>query len=634
MCRMRMVHPHSISSLAVFQSFLSPEELSVLLESSGSSTPTIYLCCNEFRPDHPKVIKGKEAQLFWLKSFDERSMNPLSSLLYSCFVDDGPYRTRHSMEPSIIVQRSLSTASTVQQPPTAPPPSDPLSEKPKEKRLRPAERDSRPREPLKRTPSSQSEVSFPQIEQLGNPLLSASASKTYLSSLVKDEHLEFTPRELLILKTLEYHLETRIEVERSYSATVHALEARADEARSAFVQLEKEHHGVSTQKDQLHSLLSLSKSANGYTFASILARQELKFWTGFSSGSEFQTFIVDFFKAASNVGKRGVSLKTPKLKINIEDRLVWVFMLLYKDLSFNELWQLAHQSNDFRGEKSGFRKLIKRTASKLGAHCRRLIAFPDSTQQWKAHNVGTGSSDYNDIYCLVVDGTSLPVFNPKLHLSKRLMFVKYKKHCAYRWFILTGLDGFIFYHSSLQPGIVTDATEFTLSGVSSALTELSTRIKATDPKATFAILGDKGYIDLKPPNSWRLIITKSGIVEEADRSDQTVPEKAPRRRKESPEASLLAAMIEENRASVQSTSIAEFESESAKPRAVVERSFGIVKRYKKLAAGTIRVHDDPVLLWNLCSIACYVTNLNIEKKISFRRPDKTSSVPACSSHAQ
>src|SRR3989338_10852552 len=79
--------------------------------------------------------------------------------------------------------------------------------------------------------------------------------------------------------------------------------------------------------------------------------------------------------------------------------------------------------------------------------------------------------NYEDRLFFVLDGTSLVISNPKNHTSSRSMYVHYKKHTGYRYFIACTRDGTIVYCSPLFPGVVPDDTLYKEVKMSEMLTE-------------------------------------------------------------------------------------------------------------------------------------------------------------------
>src|SRR3989338_7377890 len=118
-------------------------------------------------------------------------------------------------------------------------------------------------------------------------------------------------------------------------------------------------------------------------------------------------------------------------------------------------------------------------------------------------------------------------------------------------------------------------------------------------------MGDKGYIGLEVPEEWKLLRTESALNELYSPSDQTA-------------VSTLES-ISRGRTVIRdtpTTTTAITNTEVAKPRSIVEVSFGKVERYRKLTSGHIRISDDENLIQMLVYIAVFVTNLTIKKILS------------------
>ena len=277
-------------------------------------------------------------------------------------------------------------------------------------------------------------------------------------------------------------------------------------------------------------------------------------------------------------------------------------MIMWRDLSIRELYCLVAASGDYNGGYKSFISLIKKTASMMGRSARSTIELP-SIEKWRTMNQSNFSPgfDFENRLFLVLDGTSLTLCNPKNHTFARALWVQYKKHTAYRYFIATTLDGTIVYLSGLYPGVVPDNTLYNDVGLREILAD---RYQPSE-FVSFGLMGDKGYVGIQPPPEWALLLTKTAQAELENPSDQTnVPSLD----------SILTGrptqrVLPEETVGICSTEI-------AKPRSIVEVSFGKVKRYRKLTSGHIRAVDDPVFLSDLVAIACYVANLIMTQTIS------------------
>lgn len=90
-------------------------------------------------------------------------------------------------------------------------------------------------------------------------------------------------------------------------------------------------------------------------------------------------------------------------------------------------------------------------------------------------------------------------------------------------------------------------------------------------------------------------------------SEQTMPQE----RSYSPE---IRAVVCRNPALQMSPHVI-LDSNSAPARVQIERTFGILKRFRKMREGTIKLTDSPSFISDLVRLTAFVTNLIIEKKI-------------------
>ncbi len=114
-----------------------------------------------------------------------------------------------------------------------------------------------------------------------------------------------------------------------------------------------------------------------------------------------------------------------------------------------------------------------------------------------------------------------------------------------------------------------------------------------------------------PPDNFSLVVTKSGQAELKNRSPQTIVELDSKRASERQAA----------RSSAPTSSLAKFDPESATPRGMIEITIGIVKRFRKISAGRVRVHDDHHFIKHLIIIACVVANMTISGEIDLKGSD-------------
>ena len=373
------------------------------------------------------------------------------------------------------------------------------------------------------------------------------------------------------------------------------------------------------------------RQKRGYSLDAIVDRKELKFWTGFVQKSDMFKLLASA-QQGKCARKRGASSRSKK-GVELIDRVTWIMMMLWRDLSFYEVYQLLIGSGDWKGSYSGLRRLLKRTAKYIATAGYDTIKMPATYDEWKSRNKGIGSSNYdNETLCLVIDGTSCPIYNPHDHSFARLMFVHYKGHKAYRYFILTTLDGYIVYLSRMVPGVTTDSAHYAGEGrLHKELIDLAERILPLLPAGmTIALMGDKGYVDIIQPPGWLKILTKSAAAEASNPSNQTqIP--APRSRRRT---SLIQAVeprpilgthpapiipTQEQKDTAKAATI--LDTACVQPRTVVEQSFGVVKRYRKLSSGHIRVHDSDTFLYHLIVIATVTANFIISGEINVKGSD-------------
>lgn len=320
-------------------------------------------------------------------------------------------------------------------------------------------------------------------------------------------------------------------------------------------------------------------------------RKQLKFWTGFTSAADIKAHILPLL-SKKTTSKKGA---TP------EDRVIWLFMIMWRDLSIKECWRLVRTT--YSGSYISFIKLIKSTAAKMGVEAAKTFQFP-TIEDWKKENRGLGQHDLDDKLSFIIDGTSLPTAKPGLSLYNRLMYVHYKGHTAFRYFVVTTLSGCIVYLSDLRSGLTTDSTHYEISGLAKELERIySTEIERGDK---FFILGDKGYIDSVPPKGFTFLLTKSADKETKNPTNQTAPPgTTPRLLSEA--SPVLNKAIHD--------------AGCAGPRVQVERSIGVIKRYARLANGNIRPTDADDFYHDMVKLATFVANLIISGLISVKGND-------------
>jgi hypothetical protein len=115
-----------------------------------------------------------------------------------------------------------------------------------------------------------------------------------------------------------------------------------------------------------------------------------------------------------------------------------------------------------------------------------------------------------------------------------------------------------------------------------------------DDDEKLCLRGDKGYVFVETPDdSWKLCITKSGESEKQRGSAQTNSE-------------------QEDPYDQDANKEREFSTEYARGRAVVERTIGLIKKWRLLSSGMRRFGDHQPLAQSYVFIAAYFANLLIE----------------------
>ncbi len=368
---------------------------------------------------------------------------------------------------------------------------------------------------------------------------------------------------------------------------------------------------VSTLSSSLDEAKDLRRKSQGWTLNAVATRHELFFWSGFPNRDDFEKKVLPrLITLPPNLekGQRSVA-KTVSSGITIQDRAFWIFILMWRDLSIRELYCLVHKSQDYTGSYKSFISLMKNTAKLMGTCARSTIKLP-SVESWRTMNTSPFSPNfqYENRLFLILDGTSLRLYNPRNHTYARALWVHYKSHTAYRYFIGCTLSGLIVYISGLYPGVVPDDTLYSEVGLRQLLSETY----QSSEEIRFGLMGDKGYVGITPPPDWALLLTQSAQEELVNPTNQTdVPtltsilEGAPSPRELPSETAALTS------------------TDIAKPRSIVEVSIGKTKRFRRLTSGHIRSVDDPKFLHNLVCIAAYIANLMTTKEVSLKGSDNS-----------
>ena len=97
---------------------------------------------------------------------------------------------------------------------------------------------------------------------------------------------------------------------------------------------------------------------------------------------------------------------------------------------------------------------------------------------------------YSKNLVMIIDGTSAPILHPQV--THRDYWVHYKRHHAFRYFVVTLADGRTVYVSTARPGNVTDEREYNESGLRELL-ENTYPIGRAPPGYSFVLGGDKVY---------------------------------------------------------------------------------------------------------------------------------------------
>ena len=312
---------------------------------------------------------------------------------------------------------------------------------------------------------------------------------------------------------------------------------------------------------------------NGYRF-------DLIFWTGISNirtlESVFICPLLQYYLSKSN------SNELPKSDCLVEDRVVWVIILLWSGLSFKTLFEQLIFSHSIEIKtRNTFKDMICLTARDMAEAIKPAICFPPLSE-WIEMNKGKGSEKYHNEKKLIfiLDGTSLPVYKPNNHaFANRGWWVHHKKHHAWRYFVCVTLSGKIVWVSNLYMGNEKDATIYKASGLREILSELYPSEYWDGWK--LVVGGDKGYAFIIPPDGWELLLTKS--AENETQSD--------------------------NESSNENVDfICNLDVDFAIPRSVVERTIGLLKRWRKLSCGSIYVKSGDEFYHNLIIIACSFAN--------------------------
>lgn len=343
------------------------------------------------------------------------------------------------------------------------------------------------------------------------------------------------------------------------------------------------------------TVLEKSLLLQQFTFESFMyMRKDFSHWTGLSSLKEFtHLFLFPLYQKYKSIDFSLAQL--PKSSIPICDRILWLFMYMWTDYSFQCLYQVLKISGTIRNlSMNSFRKLIRKTAEHLSLSIQDKIQLP-SFAEWKARNTGAGMEAYNEIdktLLLVLDGTSIELYKPSLHSAARGWYVPYKKHHAWRVFVATTTDGTICYLSPLYLGVEDDTKIYHKSGLKDILEQTYSLSEIPDDYK-LALAGDKGYIFAVPPGGWEIYLTKSA-EKEVGGSEQT----------ERPSDGDPQNRLGYTR---------KMETALARPRAVIERTILLLKRWKKLNSGHLYAKGGDIFLAHLLTISAVYANYLISQ---------------------
>lgn len=257
-------------------------------------------------------------------------------------------------------------------------------------------------------------------------------------------------------------------------------------------------------------------------------------------------------------------------------------------------------------DHSTFKRLMRRTARDLCVTVEDKIQLPSHGEWLERNQLGANMGVYNTVdktLFLILDGTSLEVYQPSdLHKASRLWYTSYKKHHSWRFFVAVTTDGTVSFLSPLYVGSQTDTFCYKESGLKEKL-EATYDLSATPNGYKLAIGGDKGYIYAIPPKGWEIYLTQSALKEKESGSDQTEGDIVG----EDPQEKLGYRRV--------------CEAAFAQPRAVVERSINLIKRWRKLTGGRIFVRSGDLFLSHLVVLAVVYANHMIAKKMDVEVED-------------
>jgi hypothetical protein len=235
-----------------------------------------------------------------------------------------------------------------------------------------------------------------------------------------------------------------------------------------------------------------------------------------------------------------------------------------------------------------FHEILRYTARDLACALSKNIQLP-AIQEWSFMNSKKGMEKYHEQKKLVfiLDGTSLNIHNPTSNFrNSHSWYVNYKKHSAWRYFVCVTANGKVVWVSKVFIGKENDGEIYKKSGLKEILEKEYPKEGWGEWKPVLG--GDKGYVFITPPNGWELLLTQSAEKEMKGSEQTEVPQ--------------------DGDPQEQNGYVRTFDTDFAVPRAVVERTINVIKRWKKLFNGTIYLRQGDSFLDDLVVIACSYAN--------------------------
>eukprot|EP00013_Stygamoeba_regulata_P012731 CAMPEP_0177671642 /NCGR_PEP_ID=MMETSP0447-20121125/24836_1 /TAXON_ID=0 /ORGANISM="Stygamoeba regulata, Strain BSH-02190019" /LENGTH=420 /DNA_ID=CAMNT_0019179095 /DNA_START=33 /DNA_END=1292 /DNA_ORIENTATION=- len=340
------------------------------------------------------------------------------------------------------------------------------------------------------------------------------------------------------------------------------------------------------------TIVSLKETQNVFRFTlqSMSDQGLLSFWTGFTNVEEFRQAVV---KPVNDLVASLPGRKKPKSVVSMEDRAFWIVAMLRKDLSYADV----HRLRGLRASsKSTTRELLHASAKLVHQALSPNVRWPRDIQEWQAWTEGSKDfpkcADCVNRAVFVIDGSFVKTRTPKRRQLSRLHWKDYKKTHAWGLFVLVAPNGRIVYCSKLFFGHCSDENMYKRAKIPELLTEVFGGMDFQGKKP--ALAADKGYPTIELPHGWGLLITRSGekMLRKALRAKMAGGASTSVNLEEEFGQSPVADMSVEQLQRLLSSVDVTFSDDLAPMRAVVERSIGAMKMYKKLTAGSIRTTDN------------------------------------------